>query len=243
VTPGGATSFPTILIHQKPSFDFNSLQLMWCRCERGMNEEEEDFSGIDFDVYFVDERCKEIERVLRENTGFVGYRVKRRRWARDWEFDPFLIQNENGDHLISLEPEIVDALNQSEFLSFVNVKMKRVDSSEDTFWLFIAIILLIPSAVFSPILAMILYSNPNILGLYVIALPLDFLILFLGIIYYRKRDRMISKRRQIDLTEAQEDPVFASALQKLASIPILEENREYKRRLKYIEDKLGRGSS
>ncbi len=204
---------------------------------------EEDFSGIAFDKYFIDEKCKEIERVLRENPEFAGYGVKRRHWANDWEFDPFFVQNEDGDNLVFLEPEIFDALTHSEFLSFINVKKKRIDSSEDTFWLFIAIILLMSSAVLSPILTLILSPNIEVIGVIVITLPLYLVIFSLGTIYYRKRNRMISKMHQIDLTEAQKNPEFVSALQKLVSIPILDEHREYRRRLKYIEDNREKGSS
>ena len=54
---------------------------------------------------------------------------------------------------------------------------------------------------------------------------------------------MISTRRHIDLVKAEENPMFVSALQKLASIPNLERSKEYRNRLQLVEDALGMTTS
>lgn len=201
-----------------------------------MNEEE-DFSDLPFDTYFVDKRCKELEKVMRENPEFTGYEVIRKSWGKDWKLDPFFIQNEDGENLIFLEPEIVDALSDSEFRAYIDVQIKHIGCYEETFWFLIATLVLTPAIILSPIMALFLFPNIDIrvVGISLILYPI---FLIPGIIYYRKRNRMISKKRHIDLVEAQENSMFLSALRKLVSIPNLDYGTEYRMRLQYIEDTL-----
>jgi hypothetical protein len=197
-----------------------------------MNEEE-DYSSAEFDEYFVDKRCKELGSLLEKNHEFSGYGVKRRRWSKDWRFDPYFIQNHDGDNLFFLETEVVDTLSDSELLSFIGVEMKRIDSVQVSFGLTIAVFILIPAAVLTSISSLFQFSN--LIGTAVVLLLFDVPFLLLGIFYYWKRNRMIMEQRQIDINEAKENSVFISALQKLVSIPDFDRIMEFKRRLRYIE--------
>lgn len=207
-----------------------------------MNEEEQ-FSGVAYGEYFIDEKCRELERALGENPEFSEYRLKRQHWGKDWKLDPYFVQDEDEDNLIIMEPEIVDALSDSEFLSFVDAEMKYIERSESTSWLFMVILVLIPVAIINSIATIIYFSSLVVIRAASVTLALDLITYILGTIYYRKRKRMISIRRHIDLIEARENQVFISALQKLVLIPNLERNKEYMKRLQYIEDALGRVSS
>ena len=197
-----------------------------------MNEEV-DFSAIETNEYFVDKKCKELCSLLEKNPEFSEYIVKRIRWSKDWRFDPYIIQDGDEDDLFFLEPEIVDTLSDSELLSFIGVEMKYIDSVQVGFGLTIAVFILIPAAILNSIFSLFRFSN--LLGTAVALLLLDVPVLLLGIFYYRKRNRMIEERRQIDLTEAKENSAFISALQKLVTIPDLDRVMEFKRRLRYIE--------
>ena len=197
---------------------------------------EEDFSAIENNEYFVDKRSKELDSLLEKSPEFSRYGVKRIRWSKDWRFDPYFIQDEDGDDLFFLEPEIVDTLSDSELLSFIGVEMKHMDSVQVGFGLTIAVFILIPAAVLNSIFSLFRFSNLLVtaVGLLLLDLP----VLLLGIFYYKKRNRMIMEQRQIDINEAKENSVFVSALQKLVSIPDLDRIVEFKRRLRYIERSL-----
>ena len=208
-----------------------------------MNEDKT-FSSLAYDEYFTDRKCKELERVMRENPEFGGYRLKRQHWGEDWKLDPYFVQDEDEANLIFMEPEIVDALSDSEFLSFVNAEMKYLESSESTVWHPIALLGLIPIVAIFNLIGLIGYfSSLDVIRAAGPMLTLDLITFILGTIYYRKRKRMISTRRHIDLIEARENPMFVSALQKLVSIPNLERSKEYRNRLQYIEDSFGKSSS
>ena len=207
-----------------------------------MNEEEE-FTGLAYDEYFTDRKCKELERAMRENPEFNEYRLKRQHWGEDWKLDPYFVQDEDEDNLIIMEPDIVEALSDSEFLSFVDAEMKYIESSESTVWHPMALLVLIPVAIINSIGVIIYFLSLDIIRAAGPMLALDLITFILGTIYYRKRKRMISTRRHIDLIEARENSMFVSALQKLVSIPNLERSKEYMMRLQYIENTLGRVSS
>ena len=208
-----------------------------------MNEDET-FSGLAYDEYFTDRKCKELERAMRENPEFSEYRLKRQHWGEDWKLDPYFVQDEDKANLIFMEPEIVYALSDSEFLSFVDAEMKYTESSESSVWHPIVLLgLLYFVAIINSIGVIIYFSSLDVIRAVGPMLVLDLITFILGTIYYRKRKRMISTRRHIDLIEARENPMFVSALQKLVSIPNLERSKEYRNRLQYIEDSFGKSSS
>jgi hypothetical protein len=208
-----------------------------------MNEDET-FSGLAYDEYFTDRKCKELERAMRENPEFSEYRLKRQHWGEDWKLDPYFVQDEDEANLIFMEPEIVDGLSDSEFLSFVDTEMKDTESSESSVWHPIVLLgLLYFVTIINSIGVIIYFSSLDVIRAVGPMLVLDLITFILGTIYYRKRKRMISTRRHIDLIEARENPMFVSALQKLVSIPNLERSKEYRNRLQYIEDSFGKSSS
>jgi len=207
-----------------------------------MNEQEE-FSGLAYDEYFIDRKCKELERAMRENPEFSEYRLKRQHWGEDWKLDPYFVQDEDEDNLIVMESETVEALSDSEFLSFVDAEMKYLESSESTVWHPIALLVLIFVAMINLMGVIVYFSSLDVIRAVSPLLALDPFAFILGTIYYRKRKRMISTRRHIDLIEARENSMFVSALRKLVSIPNLERSKEYMMRLQYIESTLGRVGS
>ena len=208
-----------------------------------MNEDET-FSGLAYDEYFTDRKCKELERAMRENPEFSEYRLKRQHWGEDWKLDPYFVQDEDKANLIFMEPEIVDALSDSEFLSFVAAEMKYTEISESFVWHPIVLLgLLYFATIINSIGVIIYFSSLDVIRAVGPMLVLNLITFILGTSYYGKRKRMISTRRHIDLIAARENPMFVSALQKLVSIPNLERSKEYRNRLQYIEDSFGKSSS
>ena len=208
-----------------------------------MNEDET-FSGLAYDEYFTDRKCKELERAMRENPEFSEYRLKRQHWGEDWKLDPYFVQDEDEANLIIMEPEIVDALSDSEFLSFVNAEMKYTESSESFVWHPIVLLGLLYFVTLINSMGVIIYfSSLDVIRAVGPMLVLALITFIFGTIYYRKRKRMISTKRHIDLIEARENPMFVSALQKIVSIPNLERSKEYRNRLQYIEESFGKSSS
>ena len=208
------------------------------------NEVETDLSYKD---YFTDQRCKDLETLLRGNSEFAEYKVKRQVWGGDWRVSPFIIQDEDGHNLIDLYPELVEALNDSEFLSYVNVELKYMECSVDPFWYAVATLVLAPAAVLHTGMTVIniaafvtnLAAFVTVLG---VVIMIDLLTFTLGTVYNRRRKRNISERQRIDLIAAQKDPTLLSALQKLATLPDLDDlgNKYHRKRLNYLEDRLGK---
>ena len=91
-----------------------------------------DVSNLGVSDYYIDERSKRLEKLLRSDTRFREYRVRRQHWKRNREDDPFVIQNDEEFDLIILETVEVNTLSDSEFLSYIDVEMKRLECSENT---------------------------------------------------------------------------------------------------------------
>jgi hypothetical protein len=203
---------------------------------------EVDFSDLEEMAYYIDERSKDLEVMLKNDSGFSECRVKRQHWGGDGEYDTFVIQDKEGNDLHSLDIWEVEALNDSELLSIINANIQRepLEYSGSTFLLIVLSIFTTPFATVFPIMALINPSNPKNPITITIGF-LAFLILFLYVsMYFKRRGMMISEKRRIDLTAAQENSTFLAALQKLASEIYKDKWKyeEYRKRLEFVEDVL-----
>lgn len=199
---------------------------------------EVNISDLDLYDYYIDERSKKLEKLLRNDTRFGYCRVKREHWGGDGDDDPFVIQDDEGFDLITLETLQVNTLSESELLSYIDVEIKHLECSENHIIFLLGIIVLLPVAVSSIVMMIIYNTNINLsLTFFLTSVVICFMLLF-GVMYYTRRNTMIASRRQIDLKAAQEDSTFLSAIKKLATAPDTDEwdVSDYKRRLEYIED-------
>jgi len=208
---------------------------------------EVDFSDLNELDYYIDERSEELEKVLKESSRFTECRVKRQHWGGDGEFDTFVVLDDDGKELLSLDIWEVDALNEYELLSIINANIQRnhLEYSGSTILFFILMIFLVPFATIFPIMTLINPSNPNNPTTIIIGI-VSFLVLFLyGVLYFRRRNRIISEKRRIDLVATQEGSTFLTALHKLASTTYKDEWKyeKYLKRLQILEDALGKSSS
>lgn len=196
---------------------------------------EEDFSRLPFNACFVDSKCRNLQRILREIPDYEDMSVVRKHWGDDWKLDPFFIQSEDAEDMILLEPEILEVLSDSELLSFIDVEMQHIECYENTSWLIIAIMILTPVAIINTIMTMSIRTYSNFVRALGLSLALVTLTLILGIIYLRRRRSVTLLKRNIDLVSAQESETFLSAMRKLVTLPRLLRSQEYRERLQYIE--------
>lgn len=193
-------------------------------------------------AYFIDKGCEELEAVLRRDPRYSECVVKRQHFGEDLESDPFVVQDFDGKDLAMLDTCVVDALNDSELLSIVDVQIRREEHSNSGPLLLaiVCVIMLGPSAVLFSILTVFLL--PVLMGSVIsgIAVASSLLVLFSLANYYRGRKNVISKKRNIDLLAAREGVSFLEAIRKLASHSDLceEEREEYSKRVQYIESEL-----
>jgi len=128
---------------------------------------------------------------------------------------------------LSLE---IKTLSETEILSYIDVQIRRERHS----YLESAFVFVLILAIFGTIFAMFA------IWMSLISLPSGIVLLLSTILFYRKRNRVILEKHQIDVAAARENTAFLSAIRKLASLTgeevwMLD---EFKDRLQYIEDTL-----
>ena len=196
-----------------------------------------DVSNLGVSDYYIDERSKRLEKLLRSDTRFREYRVRRQHWKRNREDDLFVIQDDEEFDLITLETLEVNTLSDSELLSYINVEMKRLECSENTTLFLLATMTLMPVAIILSAVTIIDFSNRNIVGKMIMDFVIILLTIFSAAMYLSKRRVMMTSQRKVDLIAAREDVMFLSALRKLADIPANDEleTENYRKRLQDID--------
>ena len=196
-----------------------------------------DVSNLGVSDYYIDERSKKLEKLLRSDTRFREYRVRRQHWKRNREDDLFVIQDDEEFDLITLETLEVNTLSDSELLSYINVEMKRLECSENTTLFLLATMTLMPVAIILSAVTIIDFSNRNIVGKMIMDFVIILLTIFSAAMYLSKRRVMMTSQRKVDLIAAREDVMFLSALRKLADIPANDEleTENYRKRLQDID--------
>ena len=117
----------------------------------------------------------------------------------------------------------IKTLSETEILSYIDVQIRRERHS----YLESAFVFVLIFAMFA-------------IWMSLISLPSGIVLLLSTILFYRKRNRVILEKHQIDVAAARENTAFLSAIRKLASLTgeevwMLD---EFKDRLQYIEDTL-----
>lgn len=199
-----------------------------------------DASDLIDGVYFIDERCEELEEIFRKDPKYEDCKVRHQHIGDgEFELDPFVIRNSEGERLVTLETWEVDALSDLELLSYTDVQISREqnDYSGSALAFIIIVILLGPTAAVLSLMAIFSLLGSLAPLVSTIVGALDLIILLSGIIFYRKRKGLASAKRDIDLVAARENSTFLFALRKLASLSDVSnwKQKEYTERLKCIE--------
>ena len=203
---------------------------------------EVDGSGIKDGAFYRDKKCKELEEILREDSKFREYIVEREHFGdEDLDNDPYIIKDTEGKEIFMLEKWQIDALNPSELLSYLNVEQKRnpcVDWSERVLFNLFRVSFLV--GIMFSIVSFAFYLDANYLrlmgGIHIVAYSIMF---GSAILYFVKLKKSNLKKHEIDLKEAESNPSFLEALQKLAAVPKsaydFVYNAEHNERLEHIE--------
>ena len=77
---------------------------------------EVDPSDLEYEMYYKDNKCQELETILRSNSRYAEYMVKRVHWTDDGT-DPFDVLDANEESIVLLETWEVNTLGDSEILS------------------------------------------------------------------------------------------------------------------------------
>ena len=199
-------------------------------------------SNVKYNAFYRDDSCKELEEILREDSKFRENIVEREHYGDvDFDNDPYIIKDAEGKEIFMLEKWELDALNPSELRSYLNVQQKRslcVDWSERAAYnLFVVSVLV---GIMFSIVSFAFYLDVNYLRLMGGILIVTYSIMFgSAILYFLKHKKSNLKKHEIDLKEAESNPSFLKALQKLAAVPKLAYdfvyNEEHIERLEHIE--------
>ncbi len=192
-------------------------------------------------AFYKDDKCREIEEILRKDFRYKECEVKREFCGEDAPNDPFVVRNKHGENIVTLEEWEIDALNGSELASFISVQQKREQYSDKlesiSFKLFLGGVS-ITGLFLVMSLQIVLMLKPVPEALLIVTLASSILMALSGIVYYLKRKLTILKRGEIDLEAARNDSSFLGALRKLAAVPktAYVDKDEHISRLEYIEN-------
>ena len=198
-------------------------------------------SDVKYNAFYRDERCKELEEILKDDPKFRECTVERLYFDdEDLESDPYIIKDAEGKEIFMLEKWQSDALNPSELLSYLSVQRGRdlcVDWSEHAAFNLFRISFLV-GLMFS-IVSFAFYLDAYGLylmgGIHIVAYSI---MSCSAIFYFLKHKQSNLKKHEIDMKEVESNPSFLEALQKLAAVPKsaydFVYNEEHIERLEYI---------
>ena len=201
---------------------------------------EVDISDIPFDSFYVDERCKRVERVIRGNEDYADFKVKRHRGEEDPNDDMYVIMDSTENFWVWMYGWEVDALDDSEILSYVTVTKEtsqRPDPTENWGILFSFLFALFLSFVLFVILVPEFQTNGIILGIILLSLVAS---LIIGAIFNRKNKAHMLQEKEYEIGMMTRHPLFIEVIRKFAALDDISDlqREEYLRRISEIEEKM-----
>jgi len=201
---------------------------------------EVDPSDLEWGTYYIDEKCKELERVLRGDSRYAECEVKRL-YSGDENFDPFHVLDENGKGIVMLERWEVDALSGAELITYIEVQRRQ---NQIPNWVEPVLLGLsmgsLGVAVASSILAYFFHQDSSSPVWFMVQNQGWFylLALILGTLCFLKYRSTEQRKKNVDLEATRADPLFRDVLQKLADQPETENpsKKKYVKRLEKIKD-------
>ncbi len=203
---------------------------------------EVDASDLPDLTYYRDERCQDIEGMLRETSEYTDCVVKRCHQPSEFQEygDPFAIQDSEEEILAWIYEWEVNALNKPELIALIGVRSERGKISDSA-------IPLQFGGGFAVFFGICMVGAQLILSLMGNAPPVEIffvpgvLLVFIGLIVFfvgSRRDR--GRKKELDIETAKSDPSFLSALRKLASIADTEykDAGEFAERLRKVEKEI-----
>jgi hypothetical protein len=198
---------------------------------------EVDVSDIPLDSFYRDERCGRLEKILQERADYAEYTVKRYRIEDEPEMDPYYIINPQDTYMMWLNEWEIDALDDSEMLSYIMVtietseKENPVDNVLMVASLFAALFL-------SFILLWAIIPEFRTYSFYpILALSSLLLMVISGGLAYRANRGYSQRKRESDIVTMKQNPLFLQAIRKFASLIDISDSKrdEYVTRVQEIE--------
>ncbi|MFW9833124.1 MAG: hypothetical protein ACFFEK_03960 [Candidatus Thorarchaeota archaeon] len=184
-----------------------------------------DVSEVEYGLYYRDENCKELEKILQNDLKYAECEVKRVQWG-DADTNPFDVLDENGDSIVLLETWEVNTLSPSELLSYIEVKQKIDRPLSDADAMLYGAFGALGMAVVALLVLMIFYGP--IMELEFLAISVFILTPILGILSIRTYRKSIHERKSADLEATKKDSLFIEILRKLAQAPEINESNRRK---------------
>lgn len=196
-----------------------------------------DVSDVEYGMYYRDEKCKEIEKILQNDSKYAECEVKRVQWG-DMNTNPFDVLDENEESIVDIETWEISTLSPSKLLSYLEVKQKINPPFSDTdaavygafFALGITVIALLGLTI----------TEGALTGLEFFAIPVYILTPIFGIISGRTYRKSVLEKKNADLEAARKDSSFLDILRRLSELPEVEKytKKKFVKRIKNIEDGL-----
>jgi len=201
-----------------------------------------DLTDIEDHMEYRDQKCEELEDILRKDSRFEGCIVKRIRLQKEAPElkDPFDIQKKDGTHSVWLNEWEFDILSEPEILSYLDVQRKKEEVSDSyACWWFLGFMVIMTGACSVVALFLMYMIGIGELQFVFEQLPTAVVGLVLGLllVYITSRRKRIGMIRR-DIESARENPLFISALRKLATLSGVgnKDKDRYANRLREIED-------
>lgn len=201
-----------------------------------------DISDIPFNSFYGDEKCKKLERILRQEPEFAEYKAKRYRTEDNPTQDSYVIINEGEkeEYMMWMNEWEVDALDDSEMLSYVSVTIKtsRKPNPVEN-WMIAAA--LFAAFFFSSILLYYIVPEFQTYSFYsVLSLTSFLLMVIFGVLTYSKSKSHARQIKDIYIELMQQHPLFLQAVRRFASLTNITDSKraEYEERLDKLEQML-----
>ncbi len=196
-----------------------------------------DASEVEYGLYYRDEKCKELEKILQSNLRYAECEVKRVQWG-NVNTNPFDVVDENEESIVLLETWEVNTLSPSELLSYIEVKqiIDRPLSDAEAARYGAAIAFGLSAAALS---YFVIFEGAFMtLALFIV--PLYILTPILVIIAIRTYRKSMLQKKHADLESVRTDPSFVDILRRLSEVPELEDyiRERFTKRIDTIENEL-----
>ena len=201
-----------------------------------------DVSDVEYGLYYRDEKCKEVEKTLQNDSKYAECEVKRVQWG-DMNTNPFDVLDEKEESIVDIETWEISTLSPSKLLSYLEVKQKInppfSDADAAVYGLFFALGITVIA------LLILTITEGTITGLEFLTVPVFILTPILGIISGRTYRKSVLEKKNADLEAARKDSSFLDILRRLSELPEVDKymKKKFVKRIKNIEDGLaGRNS-
>ena len=196
-----------------------------------------DVSDVEYGLYYKDEKCRVIEKILQNDSKYAECEVKRVQWG-DMKTNPFDVLDENEESIVDIETWEASTLSPSKLLSYLEVKQKInppfSDANAAIYGSFFALVISVIA-----LLGLTITEGP-FTGLEFFAVPVYILTPILGIISGRIYRKSVLEKKNADLEAARKDSSFLDILRRLSELPEVDKymKKKFVKRIKNIEDGL-----